>query len=78
MKSFVFYAMQQEPTAWDDFNGALKDVIAKIRRLVLVLLSCFAEPIVTPSNGCQLSNKFPDLQNSIMVVAMIRLEKMPL
>lgn len=32
MKSFVFYAMQQEPTAWDDFNGALKDVIAKNKK----------------------------------------------
>ena len=32
MKSFVFYAMQQEPTAWDDLNGALKDVIAKNKK----------------------------------------------
>lgn len=32
MKSFVFYALQQEPTAWDDLNTALKDIIVKNKK----------------------------------------------
>lgn len=32
MKSFVFYALQQEPTAWEDLSAILKDIIAKDKK----------------------------------------------